>query len=287
MKQRIKQQWRKWNLSRKKPVLCKLVRQRFQRLALALKRCEQREEEREFRKMIRKRRSKKSDLPPYLTENSWEHELNYKLWITKSARFAAARRCEEMDTYGQWAMTILSAYLIIVGLIPYIPHPAFKGLSPELLGFGTTSLSIILLGCSLLISSRQYPLQAKAYHECALKIGILYDRLRQAKEIEDGKLKREEIVSITREYEILLPGFPNHHPIDHDMFQTQKPAYFKLGWRQIYWRKFRYYFRTRAFLDAMILAGLLSVGAMAWMVGKDGISQKNKQSSPISDSAIK
>lgn len=259
MKSWTKLQFHKLKLGRKDPSLCRMVRLKFRRRHSLIKSAERRESEREFRLRLRKKRLEKNDLPPYLTKNSWEHELNYKLWITKGARFAAARRCEDMDSSGLWATTILSAYLIIVGLIPYIPHPMFKGVSPELLGFGTTALSIILMAVTLLISIRQYPLQAKAFHECSLKIGVLYDRLRQAKEIDDAEVKRAQIGTVTRDYEEMLPNYSNHQPIDRDMFETQRPGYFKLGWWQITWRKTRYYFRTRAMLDAVIALGVLVI----------------------------
>lgn len=230
-----------------------------------MKKATQREAEREFRLRLRKERQQKSDLPPYLTENSWEHELNYKLWITKGARFAAARRCEDLDSCGLWATTILSAYLIIVGLVPYIPHPMFKSVSPELLGFGTTALSIILMAVTLLISIRQYPLQAKAFHECALRIGILYDRLRQAKEIGDDVEKRSQIIKITRDYEELLPIYANHHSIDRDMFKKENPVYFTLGWWWIFKCKVGYYARTRATLDLVIAVGVSIVVIAIWI----------------------
>lgn len=264
MKIWMRQQFRKIRLKRKNRDLCRSVRAQFKLRAEIERSARMKEKERDFRLMLRKARAEKNDLPPYLTKNSWEHELNYKLWITKGARFSAARRCEDMDAHGQWAIAILSSYLIIVGLIPYVPHQLFKGANPELLGFGTTALSIILLACSLLISSRQYPLQARAFHECSLKIGVLYDRLRQAKEIGDDDLKRAEISGVTREYESFMPNYPNHLPIDYHIAQTQKSGYFKLNWWDVGWIRARYYVRTRAMLDVMILLGLLFTSLVAW-----------------------
>lgn len=269
MRSWAKLQLHRFQLGRKNPGLCGVIRRKFSRHRCLMKVAARREAEREFRLRLRSKRLQKSDVPPYLTKNSWEHELNYKLWITKGARFAAARRCEDLGSCGLWATTILSAYLIIVGLIPYIPHPVFKGVSPELLGFGTISLSIILMAVTLLISIRQYALQAKAFHECSLKIGILYDRLRQAKEVEDEGEKRSQIAAVTRAYEEILPNYPNHQPIDRDMFQTQKPGYFKLAWWQIAWCNVRYYARTRAMLDAVIAVGVIVVVA-AWKANAEG-----------------
>ncbi|TLD68505.1 SLATT domain-containing protein [Phragmitibacter flavus] len=255
---------RKIMLWRKDRTLCQTVSKHFKRRSLILKRLKEREEEKEYRDYFRKQRSAKIDLPPYLTKNSWEHELNFKLWITKGARFNAARRCEEMDNYGMWANTILSSYLIIVGLIPYFPHPIFKTISPELLGFGTTSLSVLLLAQTLIVTSRHYQLQARSHHDCALKIGHLYDVLRQAKEIKDDRKKRAEISRVTKEYEALLPNYANHFPIDHDMFQTLKPTWFKLGCWKVFRIKARYYFHTRCIMDAVILLGVLLIILGVW-----------------------
>lgn len=268
MRSWAKLQLYKYFLGRRNPGLCKAIRKSFRIRDSNLSIAARREAIREFRLRLRRKSLHKTDVPPYLTKNSWEHELNYKLWITKGARFAAARRCESMDSSGLWATTILSAYLIIVGLIPYIPHPMFKGVSPELLGFGTTALSIILMAVTLLISVRQYPLQAKSFHECSLEIGVLYDRLRQAKEIANEDEKRAQIASVTRDYEKILPNYANHLPIDRDMFETQKPGYFKLSWWRISWCNTRYYCRTRGLLDVVFVAGVVCV-IVATLMAKD------------------
>ncbi|GEP40895.1 hypothetical protein BGE01nite_01860 [Brevifollis gellanilyticus] len=234
---------------------------------------------------LRNQRQQKSDLPPYLTKNNWEQELNYKLWITKGARFAAARRCEDLDAAGLWATTILSAYLIIVGLIPYIPHPIFKDISQDLLSFGTAALSIILMAVTLLISMRQYPLQARAFHECSLKIGVLYDRLRQAKEIENEEAKRAQIAAVTRDYEELLPKYANHQPIDLDMFKTLKAEYFKVGWWWCVRCNFRYYRLTKAMLHSVIAGGVLMVVIIAFridaMEGSSALPQTAKPNASL------
>ncbi|GAA5142521.1 hypothetical protein GCM10023213_28640 [Prosthecobacter algae] len=116
------------------------------------------------------------------------------------------------------------------------------------------------MAVTLLISSRQYPLQAKAFHECSLKIAILYDRLRQAKEIENKEQKRARIAEVTHDYEELLPNYSNHEAIDQDMFKIQKSAYFKLKWWWIAWCRISYYGRTRAMLDLIIAAGVIVTG---------------------------
>lgn len=175
----------------------------------------------------------KEALAGYLRDNDWEKELNYKLWVTKGARFCAAQRLNAINDASTKALTFLTAYLIIIGLVPtFIPTVSQKVPSP-ILGISTVGISILVLVYSLIESSRRYALRAHLYHDCALRIGRLYDALRQAKSIEPKDAKIVELHRLTGEYERTLEMFENHTPIDYDIFQTQKPDYFKLPWRKV------------------------------------------------------
>jgi hypothetical protein len=188
----------------------------------------------------------KDALPPYLKDNSWEQELNYKLWATSSVRFQAARRCEYTAHLSSLAIAFLTGYLIIIGLIPFVPHPALKSVPPDLLGVGTADVSIMLLAYSLIENAKSHGLKAHLYHDCALAISRLYNALRQAKEITDTAGKRAEIARITAEYERVLPSYMNHQPIDYEIFKTQKPGWFKLTPKQIKSRQRTYYWQVKA-----------------------------------------
>ncbi len=186
----------------------------------------------------------KSALPPYLHNNSWEEELNYKLWVTSSARFRADKRCCLRARWSQLSVTLLTSYLIIIGILPLLPQPLGKLFPADVLSFTTTAVSIILLAYSLIESSNNYSLKAHRHHECGLKIGCLYTRLRRAKEIADPDRKLREIDEITEEYQKALEAFENHEPIDYATFQTTKPDYFKLSKGKCRSIWIRYYFQT-------------------------------------------
>ena len=46
------------------------------------------------RRRVRNIYKRKKCIPEYLKDNNFEVELNYKLWVTKGARFKASERCE-------------------------------------------------------------------------------------------------------------------------------------------------------------------------------------------------
>lgn len=189
-------------------------------------------------------RPTKAVLPPYLHNNSWEEELNYKLWVTSSSRFRADKRCSARAQWSQLSVTLLTSYLIIIGILPLLPQPLGKLFPPDVLSFTTTAVSIILLAYSLIESANNYPLKAYRYHECGLQVGRLYTRLRRAKELVNADHKQKEIDAITEEYQNVLESFENHEPIDYATFQTTEPDYFKLtkGKCRAIW--IRYYFQS-------------------------------------------
>ncbi|MCB1206189.1 MAG: SLATT domain-containing protein [Verrucomicrobiae bacterium] len=233
-------------LSRAKPGLMKKARQAAKGRKEFERATKKRLRSQQLREACRKSTANKSSLPPYLARNRWEEELNYKLWITKGARFQAARRCEDKEHAALWTNALLSAYLICVGLIPFFPFTFFQGITTEFLAFATTTLSIFLLTCGLVVATRKYTVQAITFHACALEIGVLYNALRRAKELEDTEAKNSEIKRISIEYDKLLARYPNHQPIDSDVFETTKPAYFKLARTTCFWRKRIYWFHTKA-----------------------------------------
>ena len=71
-----------------------------------------------WKKVQRAKRIKKfrSKIAPYLKKD-FGVELNYKLWITKGARFKASERNLICGNLSAQTIVYLSAYLIIVNLV--------------------------------------------------------------------------------------------------------------------------------------------------------------------------
>jgi hypothetical protein len=192
----------------------------------------------------------KQVLAEYLRENDWTKELNYKIWVTKGARFCASHRYEKISEASTRSITFLSAYLIIIGLAPVFVPSIANTIPTSVLGLSSVGISILVLAYSLLESSRKYGLKAHLYHDCAIQLSKLYDSLRQTKELDEDSTKRAAALrQITQDYERTLERFENHAPIDYDVFKSQKPDYFRLsrfdrwriGVRRYYHSAFRYH----------------------------------------------
>lgn len=80
-------------------------------------------------------------------EKSFLEELNYKIWSTKGARFEADKRLTKISKMSNISFSILSAYLIIAGLLAvYNLHNNEENLN--LINYYVTALSIIQIGTS-------------------------------------------------------------------------------------------------------------------------------------------
>lgn len=195
---------------------------------------------RRAKKIARNRRM----IPPYL-KGDFTIELNYKLWITKGARFGASERTRIISELSSKTIGFLSAYLIIINLLNVYDIGFYSKLPSDLLGFVTTALSILILIYSQFESAKNYNVLSEKHHQCANEISVLYNQLRSIKtfsQYENILSKEKAIISITEEYERILRIHPNHEQIDIDYFKTLKPDYFNLSIIQIYILRIKRYF---------------------------------------------
>lgn len=185
-------------------------------------------------------------IPEYLKDNNFEVELNYKLWITKGTRFKASERCEELDARYNRIVGWVSSYLIIFSVLT-LCNISYLTLPEEYSTFISVSLSILILVFSQFAYAKNYSVRARNYHECALEISKLYNKLRLMKT--DPKIdpchKIINIKQIKDEYEKVLDRYDNHLPIDLAMFQLQKKEYFRIGFFSKIYCIVRYFFLVR------------------------------------------
>ena len=154
-----------------------------------------------------------------MKDNNFEVELNYKLWVTKGARFKASERCEELDARYNRIVGWVSSYLIIFSVLNLCKIPFFT-LPDNCSTFISISLSILILVFSQFAYAKNYSVQARNYHECALEIAKLYNSLRSLKVNPQHSLY--EVNKIKDEYEKILDRYNNHLPIDLMMFKLKK-----------------------------------------------------------------
>ena len=192
-------------------------------------------------KKIRKIREQ---IPPYVRENNFENELNFKLWVTEGTRFQASTRCSRLDRLSATTIGWLSAYLVIISMLNVF-HVSFMVQLPDnYWGFIVTALSIMTLVFSQFEYARGYSIKARDYHNCGMEIGELYNQLRILKTFpvtdreKEGKLKE------------ILKKYENHLPVDYEIFKSTKCKYFEINVFQCWWIKmyifmvvyFKYYF---------------------------------------------
>lgn len=191
-------------------------------------------------------RTYRNALPPYVLKE-FETELNYKLWSTKGARFAASHRTETLQRLSGQCVGYLSAYLIIVGLVNVYGLSFWMiTLTDNEVNFASVSLSVMILLFSQLESAENFVLKSHRFHDCALDIAELYNQLRFAKTYESENPEKQKIFQeISEKYDKILKRYENHKSIDYERFQLTKPDYFKLGQRSKIWINIKFYWQVR------------------------------------------
>lgn len=194
-------------------------------------------------------KTKKELLPEYLRDNDFATELNFKLWVTKGARFKASHRCEQQSNKYTQIIAFVSAYLVILSVLGICEIPTYS-LDNKYTTFISVSLSIIVLVSSQFLYASNYSVKSIEYHRCALEISKLYDRLRIEK---NNECLKEKIEKIAIDYEIILSQYGNHLPIDYDMFKITKKDYFGLSMLKVILIEIRFFFKCDFIYYACIL----------------------------------
>lgn len=211
-----------------------------------------------FRKRKRARNIKKirDSIPPYL-KKTFVEELNYKLWITKSARFVAADRCKRLHLLSMKTIGYLTAYIILVSLIQVYQFEIFTKIPENYFAFTITALSILILIFSQFENAYNFQYLSIQYHNCAREISSLYNQHRIIKTFENHTEKEREFEQISKEYDVVLSRFENHERLDMEKAQIGKP-YFHLSKFQVFVIKrkfyFNYFFKYHFFIWSPLIA---------------------------------
>ncbi|GGI57369.1 SLATT domain-containing protein [Winogradskyella haliclonae] len=181
-------------------------------------------------------------------------ELNFKFWTTKGARFVASHRFKTINQLSSYSLGFLSAYLIILGLLSVFGIGTRFVVTSDQFALISTSLSILILVFSQLEGSNDYRLRAEKFHDCALEISELYNKLRYLK---TSSMTQDEINKLSEklsvEYSTILKKYENHKYIDFLKFQTTKNDYFNLKWYDVLWIRLKYYCGTQLLYHILIV----------------------------------
>lgn len=162
-------------------------------------------------------------------EKSFLEELNYKIWSTKGARFKADRRLTTISKMSNISFSILSAYLIIAGLLA-VYNIENNNENLNLINYYVTALSIIQLVVAQFENSQDYKLKAKNFHDCSLELSKLYNKLRTFKTLNPQASEYAVLNfcnNLSKEYQEILDKYENHQQIDYDNFKITQLTYFK------------------------------------------------------------
>ncbi len=181
-------------------------------------------------------------------------ELAHKLWNTKGTRFVASARLLTMNDLSNKALGFLSAYLIIFGLLSVYQIKGTEIIDSNVIAFGSTALSILLLVFTQMEAAQDFKIRAQQFHKCALEISELHDRVRMFKTMrsptEEDKIAFCE--EITLEYQEILRSYPNHDSIDYDYFRCRHLDYYDLSTWWAIRVNGRYYLRTKLLYHVLI-----------------------------------
>ena len=183
-------------------------------------------------------------------------ELGYKFWSTKAIRFKASKRLLTHSDLSNKAIGFLSAYLIIFGLLSVYKVSGDLIISDNLIAFGSTTLSILLLAFSQMEAAQDYKIRANSFLECAIKVSALYDELRIFKTLEKGseENKIRFCKALSKEYQEILIQYPNHDDIDYKIFLTDDKEYHGLSDWQAIFIKLTYYRQVKVVYHLLIFA---------------------------------
>lgn len=183
-------------------------------------------------------------------------EMGYKIWSTKGPRFNANKRLLAKDTLSYQAIGFLTAYLIIFGLLSVYRISNKEIFSEKIIAFGATTISILLLAFSQMEGAKDYKMRAHMYHECALKLSELYNKLRAFKTFgERTDLEKQEFSQkLGEEYQRVLEHYPNHATIDYHLFRAEHHEYYKIEMVRVVLIQLQCYFETKFLYHFLIVA---------------------------------
>jgi hypothetical protein len=189
-------------------------------------------------------------------DKTYLEELNYKIWSTKGSRFNANKRLLQISRLSNLCNSILSVYLIAIGLLSVYNIYNEKLYNENLIAYSITCLSILLLIFGQIENAKEYSSKAKEYHNCGLELSCLYNELRIFKTLKEKSTLEDKLKfaqKIANEYQRILEKHENHEPIDNEMFKSKTAAYHQLNWFNIIKIKIDYYFKTDLLYHILIV----------------------------------
>lgn len=159
-------------------------------------------------------------------------DLRTRAWRTSGARYNAARRLRQRETFSTISLAMLSALSIAAAVAQRVYSPQPGTPLDNYLTAVSVALGVFLLTISLLEWGAAYGAKADALHRNAedltayhLKLAHVLARMDAGKIVEDS-----EVDALRTEYETIKDRCPyNHAPSDHELFRAQQRMAPELG----------------------------------------------------------
>jgi hypothetical protein len=197
--------------------------------------------------------------------------LYRKMKKTAKARFGYAQRLKRHHTFTLWSMSLFSAGLIVLSLLPnFTPQLQVSTGTYQFLQF---ILSLFVLVISILLGSSNYSDRSEKMHRCALEInGLCHEILPSCKENSDHELYKKTLFR----YSNILDAYENHEPIDFAFVKLDLPEDYTLTKWQKFMIPVRYWFSY--WIHAVLMAVL--VGVFAFVLIQTKRASKTSESTP-------
>lgn len=160
------------------------------------------------------------------------NRLDRRVWITRGARFNAARRLGNRQYWSIASISFLSIYGISIPIIQSFLDPNTCVSVQKVYSIVSTVSSIFILVLSLLEGSKNYQVRAERLYSNALQLsGICrqIEFLRLRKDDREGD-KVTHLIEISDAYEELILGCQeNHETEDFRLFQIQNRQHFQIS----------------------------------------------------------
>lgn len=189
-------------------------------------------------------------------DKTFLEELNYKIWSTKGSRFNANKRLLRIASLSNLCTSMLSVYLIAVGLLSVYNINSSANINQNLIAYSITCLSILILVFGQIENAKDFSTKAKQYHNCGLELSSLYNELRIFKTLiqkSDLNEKRKFAEKISDKYQRILERHENHESIDHEMFKSFYSKYHELNTWKCFKIKINYYIKTELIYHFLII----------------------------------
>lgn len=178
--------------------------------------------------------------PQLYLDGDFSKELSYQLWVTKGARFHAARRLQRKQAWSTYTVAALSLYAIGANLLIVYGMSGGKPIESKI-AFAGSFLSIAILIVSLIEGSRQYELRADRLHNCAREVNCVYRKVRQARLGPGANPDAVSVRNLAEDYERILEKYENHEEIDYQLQRIKKCEWFDVKWPERQWIRLRWY----------------------------------------------